>query len=152
MNLSIRKATLADIDAMTGLLYQLFSIEEDFTFNAEKQKRGLALLINSNETAVAIVAELNGIVIGMLTAQTNISTVEGGIAAVLEDMVIDKSLRGKGIGKSLMQAMEQWAKEKGITRLQLLADKTNSPALAYYNKLGWTETKMFCLRKYIFLL
>ena len=149
MNPIIRKAIPSDIDAMTGLLYQLFSIEEDFNFNAENQKKGLALLIKSNETAVAFVAELNGNVIGMLTAQTNISTAEGGIAAVLEDMIIDKNLRGQGIGKQLMQAMEQWAKEKGITRLQLLADKTNSPALAYYNKLGWKETKMFCLRKYI---
>jgi GNAT superfamily N-acetyltransferase len=144
-----RRATIADIEAMTGLLYQLFSIEEDFTFNAENQKKGLALLIKATDTAVVLVAELDGKVIGMLTAQTNISTAEGGIAAVLEDMVIEKELRGKGIGKQLMQAMKQWAIEKGIKRLQLLADKTNTPALAYYNKLGWKETKMFCLRKYI---
>jgi GNAT superfamily N-acetyltransferase len=144
-----RRATIADIEAMTGLLYQLFSIEEDFTFNAENQKKGLALIIESEQSAVALVAEHEGKVIGMLTAQTNISTAEGGIAAVLEDMVIEKSLRGKGIGKQLMQAMKQWAIEKGIKRLQLLADKTNTPALAYYNKLGWKETKMFCLRKYI---
>jgi GNAT superfamily N-acetyltransferase len=144
-----RRATIADIDVMTGLLYQLFSIEEDFTFNAENQKKGLALIIESEQSAVALVAEHEGKVIGMLTAQTNISTAEGGIAAVLEDMVIEKELRGKGIGKQLMQAMEQWARDKGIKRLQLLADKTNTPALAYYNKLGWKETKMFCLRKYI---
>ena len=149
MNIITREATQADIEAMTGLLYQLFSIEEDFTFNAENQKKGLALLIESKNTAVALVAELNGNVIGMLTAQTNISTAEGGVAAVLEDMVIDKNHRGQGIGKKLMHAMEQWAQEKGIKRLQLLADKTNTPALAYYNKLGWNETKMFCLRKYI---
>ena len=144
----IRKAENKDIDAMIGLLYQLFSIEEYFTFNAENQQKGLALLIESN-TAVVLVAELNRKVIGMLTAQTNISTAEGGVAAVLEDMIIEKSLRGQGIGKQLMLAMEQWANEKGINRLQLLADKTNTPALAYYNKLGWIETKMFCLRKYI---
>ena len=144
-----RPAELSDIPAMTDLLYQLFSIEEDFIFNREKQTKGLELLIKSKETAIAFVAELDGIVIGILTAQTNISSAEGGIASVLEDMVVDKNLRGQGIGKQLMSEMENWAKLKGITRLQLMADKTNSPALAYYNKLGWKQTKMFCLRKYI---
>jgi len=152
MNPIIRKATIKDIEAMTGLLYQLFSIEEDFTFDEVKQKRGLELVVSNTESAIAFVAEIDGKVIGMLTAQTNISTAEGSISAVLEDMVIEKSFRGKGIGKKLMQAMEDWAREKGIKRLQLLADKTNSPALAFYNKLGWDQTKMFCLRKYIDLI
>jgi GNAT superfamily N-acetyltransferase len=149
MNPIIRKATLTDIEAMTGLLYQLFSIEEDFTFDETKQKQGLELLISSPQSAVAFVAELDCKVIGMLTAQTNISTAEGKKAAVLEDMVIDKNLRQQGIGKKLMQAMEQWAKELNISRLQLLADKTNTPALSYYDKLGWNTTRMICLRKYL---
>ena len=146
---NIRKATQNDIDAMASLLYQLFSIEEDFTFDETKQKRGLELLIRSTESAVAFVAELEGKVLGMLTAQTNISTAEGKKAAVLEDMIIEKNYRQQGIGKKLMQTMELWAKEQGISRLQLLADKTNAPALLYYEKLGWNTTKMICLRKYI---
>ena len=149
MNPIIRKAEIKDVEAMSSLLYQLFSIEEDFTFDEIKQKRGLELLIRSTESSVAFVAELEGKVLGMLTAQTNISTAEGKKAAVLEDMIIDKNYRKQGIGKKLMQAMELWAKEQGISRLQLLADKTNSPALLYYKKLGWNTTKMFCLRKYI---
>jgi ribosomal protein S18 acetylase RimI-like enzyme len=63
-------------------------------------------------------------------------------------MIVDKQFRGKGVGKKLMVQMQYWAENKGITRMQLLADKTNVPALAYYCKLGWAQTKMFCLRKY----
>ena len=147
-NLSIRMAVKSDILVLTNLLYQLFSVEEDFTFNKEKHERGLSLLIDASNTAIVLVAELDGKVVGMLSAQSNISSVEGNIAITLEDMIVDKSLRGLGIGKKLMLEMLQWAEKNGITRMQLLADKTNLSALAYYNKLGWKQTNMFCLRKY----
>lgn len=147
-SLIVRPAEKSDIQALTDLLFQLFSIEEDFEFNGEKHTKGLELLINETERARVLVAEIDKKVIGMLHAQTNISTVEGGLAITLEDMVIDKNFRGLGIGKQLMQEMQKWAENKGITRMQLLADKSNSPALAYYEKLGWKQTKMFCLRKY----
>jgi ribosomal protein S18 acetylase RimI-like enzyme len=149
MNITIRKATFLDIEAMTSLLYQLFSIEEAFTFNEIKQKRGLELLINSRKSAIVLIAGLDGKVIGMLTAQIFISTAEGKKAALLEDMVIDKKYRQMGIGKKLMEALGKWAMDQKISRLQLLADITNSPALSYYDKLGWKQTKMICLRKYI---
>jgi hypothetical protein len=36
---------------------------------------------------------------------------------------------------------------QGMTRLQLLADKSNSPALAFYTRQGWQSTQLFALRK-----
>jgi len=147
-NLIIRKATISDIPIMIELLNQLFSIEKDFIFNKLKHEAGLELLINEGKTSRVLVAETNGKVVGMLSAQMNISTVEGTYAITLEDMVVDINYRKKGIGKRLMKTMEEWALNNGITRLQLLADKTNTPALAYYEKQGWKQTNMFCLRKY----
>lgn len=148
-NLTIRAATFNDIPFLVELLRQLFSIEEDFSFNPVKHERGLDLLIDAKDRAIVLVAVWDDKIVGMLTAQVNISTVEGTIAATLEDMVVDEHYRGKGIGKSLMDAAYKWAKDRRITRLQLLADKTNAPALAYYDRLGWKPTKMFCLRKYV---
>jgi ribosomal protein S18 acetylase RimI-like enzyme len=147
-NLTIRKAKVSDIPMMIDLLQQLFSIEKDFVFNKDKHKDGLFLLINEIKTTRVLVAETEGFIVGMLTAQTMISTVEGTYSLILEDMVVDENWRNKGIGKKLMLSMESWAVNNGITRIQLLADKTNQPALEYYKKLGWKQTKMFCLRKY----
>jgi ribosomal protein S18 acetylase RimI-like enzyme len=147
-NVTIRKAALADIPAMVELLRQLFAIEEDFTFNAANHQKGLHLLINSHNRGIALVAEKNGLVIGMVTGQTNISTVEGTLALTLEDMVIDEMHRGKSVGTNLMNCVMEWAKIQGIPRMQLLADKTNESALAFYKKLGWKPTNLMCLRSY----
>jgi GNAT superfamily N-acetyltransferase len=146
--LIIRKATFADIPAMIELLRQLFSIEADFIFNSKKHEQGLALLIDSKEIANILVACINCKVVGMLSALINISTAEGKMAITLEDMVVDECFRTKGIGTKLMSVMEQWAEKKGVTRLQLLADKTNVTAFDYYKKLGWQSTQMVCLRKF----
>ena len=148
MNVIIRSATMSDIDSMVILLGQLFSIEEDFTADVLKQKKGLELLLQNQNYSKVLVAESDGKVVGMLTAQIYISTAEGAKAGMLEDMIIDKNYRRKEIGRMLIQKMEDWAFENNIKRLQLLCDKNNIPALEYYKKLNWITTQLICLRKY----
>jgi GNAT superfamily N-acetyltransferase len=93
------------------------------------------------------VAEAEGTVVGMGTAQLLISTAEGGLVALVEDIVVDTQWRGRGIGRMLVSALEQWASLHGATRLQLLADRTNFSALDFYDRIGWRPTRMICLRR-----
>ena len=53
----------------------------------------------------------------------------------------------RGIGRRLMAALAAWSAERGLLRLQLLADRTNFSALDFYNKSGWLPTRLMCLRK-----
>lgn len=32
--------------------------------------------------------------------------------------------------------------------MQLVADRNNTQALAFYDRLGWRRTQLLCLRKY----
>jgi ribosomal protein S18 acetylase RimI-like enzyme len=148
MNTLIRKATQDDVDSMVNLLEQLFSIEADFIPDMGKQKKGLLLMID-NPAACVLVAETDGNISGMLTAQFVISTAEGKTVAWLEDMVVDKRFRGMGIGSQIMSQMEKQLYQLGISRMQLLADKMNSHALLFYKKQEWNETQLICLRKYV---
>jgi GNAT superfamily N-acetyltransferase len=94
-----------------------------------------------------LVAERRGARIGMVTAQLVVSTAEGAPSALVEDMVVDAAARGRGTGAALLRAIERWARERGATRLQLLADRENAPALAFYARSGWTATRLVCLRR-----
>ncbi len=93
------------------------------------------------------VAEYNKEVIGMCSAQTLISTAEGGIVAVVEDLVVDKRFRGLGIGRMLLESIEAWSRQSGLKRLQLLADSNNQPALHFYQQNNWQPTQLICIRK-----
>jgi ribosomal protein S18 acetylase RimI-like enzyme len=148
MQINITPAVEADILDMAALLEELFSIETDFFVNTQKQIDGLTLFLADKEHCFALVAKVEGKVVGMLTAQILISTAEGGKVALLEDLVVNKKYRGVGVGKTLLGEMEQWSVKNKIKRLQLLADCRNYPALGFYKHVGWKETQLVCWRKY----
>lgn len=142
----IRPARPADLAALVDLLRALFSIEADFDFDAVRQRQGLVMLL-AHEKAVVLVAEAAGQVVGMCSGQLTISTAEGGFALLVEDVVVAKPWQGKGVGRELLAALEQWGARKKVGRLQLLADRNNAAALEFYRKLGWQLTELICQRR-----
>ncbi len=143
----VRLARQEDLPAMVGLLKDLFSTEKDFTFDEARQRSGLRQMMGRSPARRLWVAVGDGGVVGMCSAQVVISTAMGGPAALIEDVVVREDRRGRGIGRHLMGAVERWARGRGIERLQLLADRTNHPALGFYRALGWQRTHMICLRR-----
>ncbi len=62
------------------------------------------------------------------------------------DIVIDKEFRGKGFGRSTMQAAEGYVKSQGGTRLALNVFGPNAVARGLYESLGY-ETMAIGMRK-----
>ena len=147
--LHIRKAELADVEKLSSLLTELFSIEQDFEPDDAKQTAGLSMLIESPEQGIILIATYDNDIIGMVSLQILISTAQGSKVGLIEDMVISSKYRKMGIGKMLLNEMENWAKSNSLTRLQLLADTDNHPALKFYTKNNWQSTKLIALRKMI---
>ena len=145
--LAVRPARPEDVDALIALLGDLFSIEADFHPDPERQRRGLALLLDDRARAIVLVAERGRRVVGMVTAQLVISTAEGAPSAWVEDLIVDAAERGRGAGRALLAELERCAAALGATRLQLLADRENAPALGFYARLGWAPTRLVCLRR-----
>jgi ribosomal protein S18 acetylase RimI-like enzyme len=137
----IRQATIDDIDCLAELLSELFSIEKSFTINKLKQKAGLSLLID-NKNSVVLVAEKNNRIIGMVTGQLVVSTAEGGFSVLLEDMSVSGKYRRKGVGSDLLETLASWGFRKGAKRIQLLADRTNDPAIAFYVDHDFSRSNM----------
>jgi len=133
---------------MVMLLKALFSIEADFEINPDKQSRGLKLLLN-NDSACVLVAESNDDkkILGMCSLQTFISTAEGGPVGLLEDLIVDTEFRYQGIATKLLTEIFLWANRQGLSRIQLLADKNNIAALAFYEQQHWQSTQLICLKK-----
>ncbi|OHD54111.1 MAG: hypothetical protein A2Y33_10370 [Spirochaetes bacterium GWF1_51_8] len=145
--MTIRPANRSDVPALALLLGELFSIEKDFTVDYRKHEKGLAMMLDFPGERTIMAAEDGGKVIGMCAGQLSVSTVEGGWSLWIEDMIVTEAYRGQGIGHKLISAVAEWGKKKGAVRLQLLADKNNTPAIEFYSKQGWKTGNMFCLRK-----
>ena len=151
MDIRVRRATNSDIEPMAALLADLFTTEADFTPDADKQLKGLTMMLTHPEERAVMVAEApaqgGGEVVGMVTGQILISTAQGGLVTLVEDLVIAPRYRGTGVGSRLLREIETWARELGSIRLQLLADKDNGPAKRFYENAGWRLTNLICLHK-----
>ena len=137
----IRKANSNDIQVMTALLAELFTIENDFNIDKDKQLRGLELLFQSQDSII-FVAETFERVIGMISMQSMISTVMGGYVGLIEDMIVTSEFRGQGIGKQLLTMMIEESIRLGYTRLTLGADLRNIPAISFYKTSGFEPSNM----------
>ena len=148
MDILIRPARPEDIPRMCELLADLFSLETDFEVDVIKQMKGLSMLVsNPWGRAFVVVAVVDNSIVGMATVQTLISTAEGGHVGLVEDVIVDRQFRGRGVGTLLLEQIADWSRENGLKRLQLLADSDNRPALEFYSSLRWISTRLICLRK-----
>lgn len=142
----IKRAESIHIPQMVLLLKELFSIEVDFEFDAQKHTKGLSQLINKQDALVLVACEGRD-VIAMCSMQCVISSATGEKSGWVEDVVVDQRHRGKGLGTLLLEQMERQAKKMGVTRLQLLVDTQNRPALHFYQKQCWSQMQLNAMRK-----
>jgi GNAT superfamily N-acetyltransferase len=144
---AIRPAGTGDIPRLCALLAELFAQEADFTPDAERQRRGLALILDDPGAGRVYRAVHSGAVVGMATILFTISTAEGGRAAWLEDMVVDPAWRGRGIGAGLLNRALAEARLKGCTRITLLTDSGNHRAMRFYTRAGFARSAMAPFRR-----
>jgi GNAT superfamily N-acetyltransferase len=146
-HIEIGFASAEDMPQLADLLHELFTLESDFKPERDKQLRGLRAILDNPDLGRLFVLHIDGEVAGMVNALITISTAEGGRVLLLEDVIVRREYRGGGLGKQLVEHVLGWAKERGMMRVTLLADRDNQPALDFYRKLGFENSNMTVLRK-----
>lgn len=80
------------------------------------------------------VAELDGTVVGFALCLTHEGTWTRALDCYLEDLFVDASARGKGVGRALLDDLVALSKEKGWTRLYWHTNETNATARKLYDQ------------------
>ena len=63
----------------------------------------------------------------------------GALDAYLEELYVAPALRGRGIGRALLEATMTAAREAGATRIDLGTGETDTAARALYESCGFTN-------------
>ena len=135
-----------DLPQLVALLGILFSQESEFTPDDAKQRRALELILSDPSAGRVYVARDGSRVLAMATLLYTISTAEGGVAALFEDLIVLPGHRGRGVASSLVKFMIQEARVQGVLRLTLLTDSQNNRAQSLYLKLGFAASSMTPMR------
>jgi GNAT superfamily N-acetyltransferase len=143
MNIIIRKANRSDVPYIVRLL-----ADDNIGATREKYEEPLPQsyykafdIINTDKNSWLLVAELDNKIVGtlQLTFITYL-TYQGGKRAQIEGVRTDKSARGKGIGKTLVEWSIEKSKEEGCHLIQLTTDKRRPDALEFYKKIGFVAS------------
>lgn len=146
MKKEISIACSNDLPQLIELLNDLFTQDIEFVPNLKKQKMGLEAIINNPEIGEILVLKGDSNILGMVSLLYSISTALGGKVAILEDMIIHKHYRQKGLGKELLAEAIRFSKERNCLRLTLLTDFNNDVAIHFYQQFGFKKSEMIPMR------
>lgn len=139
MSVEIRPAHHVDddlVDAFARLIPQLSSS------SSPPDREALAAIVE-NPHSVLFLALDDGVIVGSLTlAFYRIPT---GVKAWIEDVVVDDSARGKGVGDALNRAALVEAAERGAKNVSLTSRSSREAANRLYQRLGFEpyETNLY---------
>ena len=90
------------------------------------------------------VAELDGAVAGLVRVQAferpeiaDVPALTPRRYAMVQELVVAQSHQRRGIATRLMAETHRWARDRGLTEIQLTVYDFNQPALRLYDKLGY---------------
>lgn len=125
--MEIRKITLGDLDRVFELLSELYRNKLKY----DKFKEIYKLKLNDVNNYY-IVAVIDNKIVGVLTSEINVQLHRERKQCFVEDLIIDKEYRNKGIGKALLQNAVDYAKENDCEVIELTSYIENENAHRFY--------------------
>jgi len=58
-------------------------------------------------------------------------------------------VRGHGIGRQMVQAAEEWLRQRGVLKAQLMVRDTNTKVVAFYERLGFEVAPRVVMGKWL---
>lgn len=129
----IYRAMLTDAPTAFGETIQ--EIEQ----RTDSDWKSLAAQWAQGSRAVAFIAEDTGGFCGFVRADTTDPRIPTGTALVSNLWTAPRK-RGHGIGRALMNAVEQWARQHQAQRIALGVTEENHTAFGFYSALGYRDT------------
>ncbi len=95
-----------------------------------------ARFLDESEPMYAMVAESNGKLIGLVHYLFHRSTILLNPNCYLQDLFVAETGRSQGIGKTLIQAVYEQAKQAGSVRVYWHTHESNTTAMQLYDKVA----------------
>lgn len=103
---------------------------------AEITRTTWSRFFDAYEPVHALVAERDGRLLGLAHYLFHRSTIQIGPTCYLQDLFTEEGARGKGVGRALIEAVYERAREAGCPRVYWQTHETNVKAIELYEKIA----------------
>ena len=144
----IRPATADDVATIHDLICDLATYERARDEVKATPDQLHAALFGPQPAAYALVAEIDGQVVGFALYFLSYSTWDGVHGLYLEDLYVRPEHRGRGLGAALLSSLAAIAVARGYTRVEWSVLNWNAPSIEFYRSLGaiamdeWTRYRL----------
>lgn len=106
----------------------------------------LKALVRDPASMLLVAREDDGAILGALTLV--VYRVPTGVRSVIEDVIVDDSMRGRGIGEALMKRAISLAMDRGASIITLTSNPMREAANRLYLRMGFKkrETNAYVLK------
>lgn len=133
---TIRFARASDVPEMSRLFAEL-----GYDVPVEVLTQRLNAFHEAGEKAiVAEDASSPGDLLGLATLHLTPVLHRAGPVGRVSALVVDETMRGRGIGRALMQRAEQWAAERGCVLMEVTSNMRRADAHRFYETSGYERT------------
>ena len=138
--LKLRDAKPSDALRLVGLIHEL-----GHEINEKQLRKNLASLKKSGETP--LVATLDKSVVGMCGVGRRVVIHRPAPLGRITALVVGKEARGHGIGRKLVEAAEEWMRDKGCQLVEVTSNDRRAEAHAFYRHLGYERSSIRFFKK-----
>jgi GNAT superfamily N-acetyltransferase len=131
----VREAREEEVERVLGMYEWLFAPPGSLppSWDPGHAREALTEAISDERSAV-LVAEHRGELLGFATAYLELNSVRFGLRCWVEDLAVSPEYRSQGIGKALLDAARDWARERGATHLELDSGEARTDAHRFYER------------------
>ena len=139
MKFTVRKCTDADLSSLAVIFdkYRQFYRQESNVEAAEKFLR--ERFVGMESVVFIAVSEQDGQLLGFAQLYPLFSSVNMRSTWLLNDLYVDPAARRLGVGRSLLDASEEFGRQSGAIGIELETEKSNENAKALYENQNWVR-------------
>ena len=135
MEFLIRKAKATDMSKVLDLIVELAIFEKEPLAVEISVDDLIQHGIGSSSDFDCFVAEAANNIVGIALVYTRFSTWKGRVLH-LEDLIVSKNMRGKGVGSALLDRVVKHASDLKVKRVSWEVLDWNTPAIQFYEAKG----------------
>jgi len=132
---TVRLARTSDARHIATLCLQL-----GYPASQGQVQRRLERIQQENHHALYVAERSDGHVIGWVHAYVRHLVVVDAHAEV-GGLIVDQDCRKRGVGRLLMQTVEQWARRQGCRAVRVRSNVVREGAHAFYKRIGYSTVK-----------
>jgi GNAT superfamily N-acetyltransferase len=121
-------------DAYRVFYRQASDVAAARTFLAERFKRRDSVIFLARDAADPV---------GLIQLYPSLSSVSMRPIWILNDLFVASAVRGRGVGRKLMDRARDFARASGALRIELTTERTNTTAQALYTACGYARDDVF---------